>query len=221
MAKTVRVVHKQRTNTSSNWSTANPVLAVGQIGIESDTRKIKVGDGVTTWNSLHYAAFETVWSSSNPAMQNSGYAVGTVWVNTDTFKAYICLSGATNAAVWALITQTNDFTDTDKSYIDFLTGFTSATSLANISVSKRLVYVTLSAASTLSLASSLADGRDILIIVYNSATSAVSLTLPTTGNYESKKNDGTNISSVSVPAGGKVEISIVALNSKYYIKTNA
>lgn len=220
MAKTVSVVHKQRTNTSANWSTANPVLAVGQIGIESNTRKIKVGDGVTTWNSLHYAAFETVLSTTNPAAQNSGYAVGTVWINTNTNRAYMCLSGATNA-VWVLITPANDFTDTYKGYLDFLTGFTSATSLANISVSKRLVYVTLSAASTLSLASSLADGRDILIIVYNSATSAISLTLPTTGNYESKKTDGTNISSVSVPAGGKVEISIVALNSKYYIKTNA
>lgn len=220
MAKSLSVIHKQRTNTSSNWSTANPVLAVGQIGIESDTRKLKVGDGATTWNSLHYAAFETVLSTTNPAAQNSGYAVGTVWINTNTSRAYVCLNGATNA-VWVLITPANDFTDTYKGYIDFLTGYTSATTLANLSVSKRLVFVTLNSASTLSLNGTLSDGRDMLIIVYNSSTSSVSLTLPTTGSYESKKNDGTNVSSVSVPAGGKVEISIVALNSKYYIKTNA
>lgn len=220
MAKSISVIHIQRTNTASNWSTANPVLAVGQIGIESDTRKLKFGDGVTTWNSLHYAAFESVRSSSNPAMQNSGYAVGTVWVNTTTSKAFVCLSGGTSA-VWVLITPTNDFTDAYKGYIDFLTGYTAATTLANLSVSKRLAFVTLSSASTLSLNGTLADGRDMLIIVYNTSTSAITLTLPTTGSYESKKNDGTNIASVSVPAGGKVEISIVALNSKYYIKTNA
>ena len=33
----------------------NPVLADGEIGVETDTDKIKIGDGVTAWNSLPYA----------------------------------------------------------------------------------------------------------------------------------------------------------------------
>lgn len=41
--------------TAAQWSAANPVLLAGEIGIESDTRKFKFGDGATAWNSLGYA----------------------------------------------------------------------------------------------------------------------------------------------------------------------
>ena len=37
------------------WLAANPILAVGEIGIEIDTRRAKIGDGVTAWNGLAYA----------------------------------------------------------------------------------------------------------------------------------------------------------------------
>lgn len=40
--------------TSSEWTTANPTLENGQLGIESDTNRVKRGDGATTWNSLGY-----------------------------------------------------------------------------------------------------------------------------------------------------------------------
>jgi hypothetical protein len=35
---------QHRRDTSSNWSLNNPILAAGELGIESDTRKIKIGD---------------------------------------------------------------------------------------------------------------------------------------------------------------------------------
>lgn len=41
--------------TASSWTSANTVLAVGEIGFESDTKKMKVGDGSTAWTSLGYA----------------------------------------------------------------------------------------------------------------------------------------------------------------------
>lgn len=50
----VNVRLKQKYDTSSNWGTANPILLAGEIGIESDTNKIKIGDGVTNWNDLSY-----------------------------------------------------------------------------------------------------------------------------------------------------------------------
>ncbi len=58
MAKTVNAIHKQRTNTAANWAAANPVLLAGQLGVISDTspRRMKVGDGVTAWNSLPFVA---------------------------------------------------------------------------------------------------------------------------------------------------------------------
>jgi len=43
-----------RRDTASNWSSNNPILAVGEIGFSTDTYQVKIGDGVTLWNSLDY-----------------------------------------------------------------------------------------------------------------------------------------------------------------------
>ena len=42
-------------DTSENWTTNNPVLRGGELGIESDTSKIKVGNGTDHWNDLDYS----------------------------------------------------------------------------------------------------------------------------------------------------------------------
>jgi hypothetical protein len=47
-----------RRGTVSEWSNANPILAAGEIGFETNTNKIKVGDGTTHWNSLDYITAE-------------------------------------------------------------------------------------------------------------------------------------------------------------------
>jgi hypothetical protein len=54
MSITLSALQKQRRDTAANWTTANPTLLAGEIGIESDTSKWKVGDGTTAWNSLAY-----------------------------------------------------------------------------------------------------------------------------------------------------------------------
>lgn len=43
-----------RRGTEAAWTAANPVLADGELAIETDTRLFKIGDGVTVWNSLDY-----------------------------------------------------------------------------------------------------------------------------------------------------------------------
>ena len=44
-----------RRDTADNWTATNPVLSQGEPGLETDTRKIKYGDGTTAWNLLDYA----------------------------------------------------------------------------------------------------------------------------------------------------------------------
>lgn len=44
-----------RRDTSTNWTSTNPVLAQGEPGLETDTGKLKYGNGSTAWNSLNYA----------------------------------------------------------------------------------------------------------------------------------------------------------------------
>jgi hypothetical protein len=48
---------QQRRGTAAQWTSANPILAAGEIGFETDTGKFKIGDGTSTWSSLtHYAS---------------------------------------------------------------------------------------------------------------------------------------------------------------------
>lgn len=52
-----------RHDTAANWTTVNPVLLEGEVGIETDTRKQKFGDGTTAWNSLPYDVGSTALQS--------------------------------------------------------------------------------------------------------------------------------------------------------------
>lgn len=55
-----QTVIKLRRDTAANWDTTNPILAAGEMGIETDTNLHKLGDGVTAWGTLPYAASSTV-----------------------------------------------------------------------------------------------------------------------------------------------------------------
>lgn len=43
-----------RRDTAANWTSADPILAAGEPGFETDTGKVKFGDGSTHWTSLAY-----------------------------------------------------------------------------------------------------------------------------------------------------------------------
>jgi hypothetical protein len=46
-----------RRDTAAVWASVNPVLADGEMGLESDTQCAKFGDGSTPWNGLGYLRF--------------------------------------------------------------------------------------------------------------------------------------------------------------------
>jgi hypothetical protein len=45
-----------RRGTAAQWTEANPVLAEGELGLETDTRLVKAGDGLNPWRTLLYLA---------------------------------------------------------------------------------------------------------------------------------------------------------------------
>ena len=47
-----------RRGAAATWTSNNPILASGEMGIETDTNLFKVGDGVTAWNSLVYGGIK-------------------------------------------------------------------------------------------------------------------------------------------------------------------
>ena len=52
--KTINTRIQLRNDLAATWDSKNPVLKKGEIGIEIDTRKMKVGDGTTAWKTLPY-----------------------------------------------------------------------------------------------------------------------------------------------------------------------
>ena len=45
-----------RRDTAANWTSANPTLAAGELGLETDTTYYKIGNGSTAWTSLAYGS---------------------------------------------------------------------------------------------------------------------------------------------------------------------
>ena len=45
---------QQRRGTEDQWTAADPILAAGEIGFETDTNQFKIGDGVNIWSELSY-----------------------------------------------------------------------------------------------------------------------------------------------------------------------
>ena len=73
-----------RRDTAANWTSANPTLAQGELGLETDTLKIKAGDGSTAWNSASYlintggyAAYSDATANFTGNLQKSGSPVVT------------------------------------------------------------------------------------------------------------------------------------------------
>ena len=67
---------------AQEWANANPTLAQGEIGIELDTTRIKIGDGVSAWNTLTYERpLDSTANTANTLVQrdaDGNFAAGTI-----------------------------------------------------------------------------------------------------------------------------------------------
>lgn len=89
-----------------------PVLLKGEMGVETDTRKFKFGDGVSDWKTLEYAsATGAIIMNKAPTPTDSGYDVGAMWVDTAANKAYLLFNNTTNQAVWKQLVTPDDLSD--------------------------------------------------------------------------------------------------------------
>lgn len=101
-----------RNDTKNNWTTQNPVLLKGEMGVETDTRKFKFGDGVSDWKTLEYAsATGAIIMNKAPTPTDSGYDVGAMWVDTAANKAYLLFNNTTNQVVWKQLVTPDDLSD--------------------------------------------------------------------------------------------------------------
>ena len=87
-----------RRGTAAQWTSTDPTLASGEWGFETDTGKVKIGDGSTAWTSLGYLGAGTVTSIT----AGTGLSGGTI-----TTSGTIAIDTATTVDVSTAQTLTN------------------------------------------------------------------------------------------------------------------
>ena len=60
-----------RRDVESQWQSINPVLADGEMGLERNTKRFKIGDGATPWNSLSYSSSTLLDNPVNAVKQQN------------------------------------------------------------------------------------------------------------------------------------------------------
>jgi hypothetical protein len=73
--------------TASSWTSANTTLENGEIGFETDTKKMKVGDGSTSWTSLSYVdSIPSQTGNSGKYLTTNGSSASWAAVDLDEIK---------------------------------------------------------------------------------------------------------------------------------------
>ncbi len=96
MAGTIIQRAALRRGTAALWASANPVLAAGEEGYETDTRKRKVGNGTSTWAQLSYDIAEGTGTGG-------GGTGGGLVAPTGSLYKFVIL--ASNAGVYPTVTR--------------------------------------------------------------------------------------------------------------------
>ena len=125
-----------RRGTASQWTQANPVLNLGELGFVTDSKKLKIGNGVTPWNSLDYS-IATLENGKIPldqlpdTVKIAVHEVGTIAqrnnltvqpgdmaVVSEEVRTYVS-NGSGGSASWVEIATTPDFTGyATESFVD-------------------------------------------------------------------------------------------------------
>ena len=90
---------KVKRATAARWASQNPVLAAGEIGYETDTRKMKLGDGTSSWTQLSYLVADGTGTGTGTGGQAATIRIGTVTTLRYNQNATVVNSGTSSAAV--------------------------------------------------------------------------------------------------------------------------
>lgn len=94
-------VFQFRRGTAAAWTAANPVLASGEIALETNTGQFKIGDGTTAWNSLAYGGVTGATGATGPGVATGGTTNQALTkidaTNYNTQWSNVILSGASAA----------------------------------------------------------------------------------------------------------------------------
>ena len=98
-------------------------------------------------------------------------------------------------------------------FITYSDGMNTGTTVSSIPITKRMYKATVSASGSFSIATGLTAGREVHVIIYNSGSSAITITMPTASTYVNMGDD-----SITIAAGGYAEVNALSDGSKIYIR---
>lgn len=99
-----------RNDTAANWTTSNPILLKGEMGVEIDTGKFKIGDGATQWSGLSYISTQVNSATAAPTTTDLGYEIGTLWLVTPANSVYVLIAKTETAATWIRLVNSSEIT---------------------------------------------------------------------------------------------------------------
>ena len=184
-----------RRGTASEWTAANPTLAVAEFGVETDTDKFKLGDGATAWTSLAYGGIKGDDGTSGVAAATAplAYNSGTSTVSID-LSAY-----DTSAEVDTKLTDYDTSAEVDTKVADsklanFITDATTARTLATATDSGKTIQFTSGSATVVTVNAStdlavgarvdiIADGSGELTVAASGATIKAAEVSTTSGSF--------------------------------------
>lgn len=106
-----------RKGTAAEWTSANPTLSAGEAGYETDTGKIKIGNGSTAWNDRAYAFVVPSTFTDHTNATTSVHGI------TDTSQlAYLSSPTFTGTVVLPTATSIGSVSGTEIGYLDGVSG---------------------------------------------------------------------------------------------------
>lgn len=147
-----------RRGTAAQWAASNPVLAEGELAVELDTGKYKLGDGLTSYNSLAYSSGPTgpQGPQGDPTTVNGKTGSSITLTASDVgADAAGAAAAAQSAAIAAAATDATSKANTAKSAA-IAAAATDATSKANTAKSEAITAAAADATSKASAAQSAA-----------------------------------------------------------------
>ena len=184
-----------RRGTASEWTAANPTLAVAEFGVETDTDKFKLGDGATAWTSLGYGGIQgpagtnSVVAATSPLTYNAG--TSTVGIDLSAYD--------TSAQVNTKLADYDTSAEVDTKLADsklasFITDATTARTLATATDSGKTIQFTSGSATVVTVNAStdlavgarvdiIADGSGELTVAASGATIKAAEVSTTSGSF--------------------------------------
>lgn len=210
-----------RRGTAAQWTSANPTLAQGEMGMETDTYKFKIGNGSTAWNSLTYGGLSgdfaaavsitnatAATSTSTGALKVTGGVgiQGSLFAPTINATTSLVIGGATGITAsgsnLVLPVATVGGPAQEKTF------YRAGTVTTGVSVLRWYPATNITIQNYIARVTSAPTGSSLNVTVLLNGGSAATLSIPS-GSTSSSVNTNT----ISVTTGQYIQIQVTAVGS--------